>query len=442
MAAPRNFITKRELRGDAKFRRWIRGVTAVIGQTLSDNDISGEFGDVTIAPQYVSWELILDTHNRTEVNNVRNLDPVLESAIGRKGVIVRQPTTGPLRIEVPSPRRVLVQAHELPKYPEEHGLYKVPVGVTASWKVLSLDFKRTPHLLILGATGLGGKTGALSNLIFQIARNTGYSMAKMVLVDLKGPAHEESLSRFRPLSNLLFEPIYSVSEAKDALIWVWDEMERRKQEPQPDHIFVFVDETYRLANEWGRADKFLGELAAESRSFNIHLILSTQIATQETLATTMVTQNIVSRLVGPVHSANSSAWATGRKGAGAEELQGNGDMIATLGGRVKRIQSGYVTEDSLSKLREMGRINPWGDGRGRFTKDLPRQEVVKEDAAVDNRKVDVATYADWFYENAKEGELVASQYLARKPPDEGGLGLSGPVSRRAQKYAEKNHPGS
>ncbi len=226
------------------------------------------------------------------------------------------------------------------------------------------DIAELPHALIAGSTG-SGKSVFINTLLCGLLYKYSPDQLKLLLVDPKGV----ELNVFSNLPHMLVpNTIITPEDAKNALIWLTEEMERRfsilrehlgakkiddynqiakrKGLPVLPYIVVVIDEVadILMSNKKTREpiETSFKMLAQKSRAIGIHLILATQRPSVGIMAGDLK-NNIVSRVAFSVPTATDSMTIIGS--GGAEDLRGNGDMLYT-GPRTPttvRLQAPYIS---------------------------------------------------------------------------------------------------
>lgn len=140
------------------------------------------------------------------------------------------------------------------------------------------------NTLIAGVIGSG--KSYLENLIIKEVKNNPH--AQLVLID---PKHVELIEHKTDTKTLFYAD--SEQDIYDALYNVFDLMEMRysrmqaagKKETEEPHIFVFVDEMAFLMQSKRKKEyvHIFNQLTLLGRAAGIHLILCTQVSTQDVI---------------------------------------------------------------------------------------------------------------------------------------------------------------
>lgn len=240
----------------------------------------------------------------------------------------------------------------------------VPIGKDVEGNNIYGDISKMPHMLVAGATGSGKSVfinGIISSLL---ARNTPYDM-KMILIDPK-------MVEFRTYAELEYvKYITDTNKAIQILSQLCQEMDKRYakmaekrcrnidtyNEMNPKYrmpkIILVIDEMADMMvdKKYGKqVEKNIIRLAQKARACGIHMILATQRPSKE-VVTGLIKANIPCRVCLSVMSRTDSMIMLDQ--IGAENLQGNGDMLYLDGLNNKeprRLQAGLITDEEIKQL--------------------------------------------------------------------------------------------
>jgi len=182
------------------------------------------------------------------------------------------------------------------------------------------------------------------------------------------------LSFYEGIPHLLLPVVTNPKNAKAALRWMTDEMERRysmmaekgvrniekynqkmqKQEGGETlpYIIVVIDELADLMMVSPKeVEEYIARLAQMARASGIHLILATQRPSVDVL-TGIIKANFPARISCKVFSKVDSRTILDTNGA--ESLLGNGDMLFLSPGigRLQRLHGPYVSEGEIKRVVE------------------------------------------------------------------------------------------
>jgi S-DNA-T family DNA segregation ATPase FtsK/SpoIIIE len=225
-----------------------------------------------------------------------------------------------------------------------------------------------PHLLVAGSTG-SGKSVSLNTMICSILFKATPLNVRFMMIDLK----MLELSPYEGIPHLLLPVMTNAKNAKTALRWLIDEMERRyqlmseksvrnidkynqkvaKEEGETiPYIVVVIDELADLMMVSSKdVEEYIARLAQMARASGIHLILATQRPSVDVL-TGIIKANFPARMSFKVTSKVDSRTILDANGA--ESLLGAGDMLFLSPGvgRLQRIHSPFVTEGEIKRVVE------------------------------------------------------------------------------------------
>lgn len=274
------------------------------------------------------------------MSKITKYEKDLAIALKAKSLRIQAPIMGTdlVGIEVPNPERKVI---EYKKVDEMNGGMDIPIGINVYGNVVKKSLSDMPHLLVAGATG-SGKSVMMNVIIQALTDQNSPEELKFVLIDPK----RVELAQFKNNPNLMSRVIYEMDEARKALIWLVDEMERRYIELEktdmrdidsyngnykPMHkVVVVIDEFADLMlqatkkGEENIAEKAIIRLAQKSRAVGIHLVLGTQRPSVD-VVTGLIKANLPTRIAFTTSSRADSQVILDQ--AGAEELVGKGDML-------------------------------------------------------------------------------------------------------------------
>jgi S-DNA-T family DNA segregation ATPase FtsK/SpoIIIE len=248
------------------------------------------------------------------------------------------------------------------------------------------DLAQAPHLLIGGTTG-SGKSVFIDAILTSLLYRHSATTLQLLLIDPNGL----DLSLYRGLPHLRHPVVTDVQEAEQVLTWVVTEIERRSSllqangmrtmqdfnrgedggqmmraaeafgpEGDPDrwiyrggalpYIVVIIAQLAGLKmGERPQLAKRLVQFAQKGRVTGIHLVLSTQHVSDDTVPRT-VRANMPSRIAFRTASRVDSRLILDRYGA--ETLRGNGEMLVLPTGELDpiKVQGPLVTGAEIEEL--------------------------------------------------------------------------------------------
>ena len=252
-------------------------------------------------------------------------------------------------------------ADALASITEDQPPLTIPVGVTEKGTLKALDLAKAPHMFYAGATGSGKSVGLNCAIATLMSRNDPASL-RFTMIDPK----RVELAGYRR-SKFVDAVITDMDEAAAALEDVVGLMESRYRlledagvknldaynlvadEPLAHHVLV-VDELADLMDtHQATVLPMLVRLGQLARAAGIHMMLATQRPAADVTPKKLVA-NIPTRLAFATQSATESRIILGSKGA--EDLNGNGDLLASLPGEkgLVRAQGPFITDDDIAAI--------------------------------------------------------------------------------------------
>ncbi len=223
---------------------------------------------------------------------------------------------------------------------------RIPVGLDTMNRVDYIDFSQpeTAHLLISGGTG-SGKTNVLSLLVYFLIKQNTPKEVKFLFINAQKATTE--LAPFINSAHRLLPVAKSANVAKERLIWLLSEMQRREERGYDDAIFVVIDEAEFLLAAEPETVSLIRRLVTTGRAENIHVITVSNNPTVSSLGDVNIKRNSLGRVIGVVDSADAAKVATGIADSGANKLVGKGDMLHLMPGQINRISVPEVKDDLL-----------------------------------------------------------------------------------------------
>jgi S-DNA-T family DNA segregation ATPase FtsK/SpoIIIE len=362
-------IEKKELKVD---KESIQANASILEKKLKDYGIEGKVTEVRPGPVITMYEF--EPAPGIKVSRISNLADDLAMALSAVSIRIIAPIPGKavVGIEIPNPTRQTVYLREMIEsnaFRSSHSYLTLVLGTTIAGESYVADLAKMPHLLVAGATG-SGKSVSLNSMICSLLFKATPGNVRFLMIDLK----MLELSFYEGIPHLLLPVVTNAKNAKTALRWMTDEMERRysmmaekgvrsiekynqkmqKQEgvePLP-YIVVVIDELADLMMVSPKeVEEYIARLAQMARASGIHLILATQRPSVDVL-TGIIKANFPARISCKVFSKVDSRTILDTNGA--ESLLGNGDMLFLSPGigRLQRLHGPYVSEGEIKRVVE------------------------------------------------------------------------------------------
>ncbi len=362
-------VEKKELKID---RDSVQANATILENKLKNYGIGGKVTEVRPGPVITMYEFQPDED--VKVSRISNLSDDLAMALSAVSIRIIAPIPGKpvVGIEIPNKVRQTVYFREMIEseaFRSSHSLLSLALGTTIAGESYVSDLAKMPHLLVAGATG-SGKSVSLNSMICSILFKATPSNVRFLMIDMK----MLELSFYEGIPHLLLPVVTNGKNAKAALRWMTDEMERRYtmmaekgvrnidkynqkiskidgMEPLP-YIVVVIDELADLMMVSPKeVEEYIARLAQMARASGIHLILATQRPSVDVL-TGIIKANFPARVSCKVFSKVDSRTILDTNGA--ESLLGNGDMLFLSPGigRLQRLHGPYVSEGEIRKIVE------------------------------------------------------------------------------------------
>lgn len=241
---------------------------------------------------------------------------------------------------------------------ETNSRLNVGIGRDTQNKIVTVDIKNAPHVLIAGATG-GGKSVCLNTLLCSLLARCTPNDLQLVMVDTK----KVELSPYNGIPHLIAP---TATDGKTAVFYAkelnrimrerWDLLNAAKVRHIDDlpkkypHILFVVDELSDLVlTEKEQIEPLLISLSALGRAAGIHLILATQRPTVN-VVTGLLKANIPCRIALQTASIRDSMTILDHKGA--EQLTGRGDALLKAPDSVNetRLQVAFISDNEIDKM--------------------------------------------------------------------------------------------
>lgn len=229
-----------------------------------------------------------------------------------------------------------------------------PVGVDVQGIPIIVDIPKCWQILVSGTTG-SGKSVALRCFLTTLASQYSSEQVNLLIGD---SAYD--LPEFDGIPHLSGPIIKDFQTFLSTLLLLDDEMNRRlpmKNTPELDkHPFIIftVDEFNLLMGD--APTKYQAQLAEHTianilrmgRHVRIHLFLVAHNPGRESMK--VRSDDLPTRLAFKVASSHQSVTALGT--GGAEKLQGNGDLLFKMDGKIRHIQGMFISPKEATAVME------------------------------------------------------------------------------------------
>jgi S-DNA-T family DNA segregation ATPase FtsK/SpoIIIE len=279
-----------------------------------------------------------------------------------------QPSRDGLVVEMPNRVRRKVSILEtLSKCGAGKKPLALPLGLTVSGELLSVDLEKAPHLLIAGATG-SGKSVCLNSILTGILLSSTPDETRLILIDPK----RVELYSYEGIPHLLMPVVYEHEKVAKVLDWCVYEMEKRyelfakaqardinlynaKASERLPRIVIVLDELADLMlTVKDEIEQGVLKLGQKARAAGIHMIVATQRPSTD-IVTGTIKANLPTRIAFATSTQADSRVILDENGA--EKLLGEGDglLMTTQTRTLVRFQGAYVSEAEIERISEWWR---------------------------------------------------------------------------------------
>ena len=233
----------------------------------------------------------------------------------------------------------------------EVGYRQVAIGKTDENKVISIDFDKTPHVLIGGTTG-SGKSVLLHDIVCGLYVTYGtqlkverFKRCEIFLIDPKG----SEFSIYKNCNGTIY--IDEIGNAIAQLKLLCNEMDNRYKDIdnyKDFDTYIVIDELADLMlRSRFEVEESIVRLAQKGRACGMHLIIATQRPTADVVSG-LIKANMPYRIALKTASVRDSVVILDHKGC--EQLKGCGDCIVKNGLTETRCQIALTDNELKQKV--------------------------------------------------------------------------------------------
>ncbi len=241
-------IEKKETRVD---KDSIQANASILEKKLKDYGIDGRVTEVRPGPVITMYEF--EPAPGVKVSKISNLSDDLAMALSAVSIRIIAPIPGKavVGIEIPNKDRETVYIREIIEsktFTASQSHLTLVLGKTISGESYVADLTKMPHLLVAGATG-SGKSVSLNSMILSVLFKATPAHVRFLMIDLK----MLELSFYEGIPHLLLPVVTNARNAKTALRWMTDEMERRYSMMAQKGVRNIEKYNHKIAREEGEA---------------------------------------------------------------------------------------------------------------------------------------------------------------------------------------------
>lgn len=350
----------------------------IIDNILREYNIKAHVAKYVFGPTVIVYFIEYESLNE-DVKSIRKIEDNLSMYLEVKDLRMLTPIPG-MRyagIEVPRPaenRGTVFLGDMLGEKAFKNSKFELPVGVgkTNFGDNIYVDLSSMPHGLVAGTSG-SGKSVCLNAFIVSLIYHYGPEDVRLILLDPK----KVEFNKYKDIAHLAMPVITDPEYFESTMVWLADEMDRRyevldkygcvklpelnellveKHEEKLPYIVMIMDEF----NDWfADASATVGlcmtRLTQKARAAGIHIILATQSPRADVIKG-VIKANMSARFAFKVASPTESIVVLSQ--AGADKLQGQGDMILRCGSiNDLRLQGCFISNSEVKNVVEFIRDN-------------------------------------------------------------------------------------
>lgn len=360
---PKNAEPKKRTQTEPDEKAERRKMAALLPEAFHEQGVEVRFAG--FAAGYAVTRYALTFERGQKLTKAQNAADEVAMRLGVESVTVTKAPDKAQTLYVDVPNKRIKTLHYKDTLKEKGKLF---IGIGIDGKPVFADMEELCHVLIAGTTG-SGKSVFLNTLICSLIQSPPEEM-RLMMVDPK----QVELTPYNGIPHLTRPVITDAEKAVSALDEAVKEMERRYQafaeigvkklseynekaeQFQADEVprlIIVIDELADLmmASD-SEVESSIVRIAQKGRAAGLHLLIATQRPTVD-VVTGMIKANIPTRIAFKVASAMESQIVLSEKGAGAEKLCKNGDMLfKPFDGNPVRLQGAYISNDEIAHIVE------------------------------------------------------------------------------------------
>lgn len=329
----------------------INDITDIIVTTFNSFNVYCNVDDITQNNNYVFYHVNFDV---SKISKLKNIMKIL-SLITNTHVEHTDSNISLIKIAILKKNRDIIYFGDIVKNNKK--MYKIALGLDENNNTFILDFAKTPHLLIGGATG-SGKSVLMHNIICNLIINNTPETAELAFIDLKQV-------EFKYYFVIPHSTLYTATTLEQAISVfnhyikiMYDRYNRMLSQGLNNvigninykPIYIFVDELGDLMLQNKKVvEPLIVKLAQLGRASNIHLILATQRPTVN-IVTGLIKANLTTRIALKTMSKRDSLNILDV--SNGADLLGNGDgyMITSTNPIPSRFQASYIPIENVYSI--------------------------------------------------------------------------------------------
>ena len=354
----------------------IQEQSALLEDQLNSFKLNGKIIKAHVSARLIMYEF--QPEPGVKLSKIASIDSDLALVLGAPSIRILTPIPGKktVGIEVPHSKPSVISFYEMINSVKQKSKLALPIilGKTVHNESVISGIEEFPHMLISGSTG-SGKSVFMNTIINSLLFYKSPRELQFIMIDPK----MIELTPYNDIPHLFRPVITDITEAKNALKWAEQEMDKRyvlfkefgsrniesfnekigkgskkskhlKEEVEAlPYIVIVVDELADLIITQGKEVEMpITRIAQKARAAGIHLLIATQRPSTD-IVSGLIKTNFPTRISFKVSSSIDSRTILDT--TGAEKLLGNGDMLYLSNGNpIQRIQSSFISEQEVQKI--------------------------------------------------------------------------------------------
>lgn len=391
-------------------QEWIQANIDIINQTLIAFDIAGEVTNYTKGPTVTRYEISLGAGVQTK--KITSISDNIQMNLAALSIRIEAPIPGKTTIGIEVPNKVRESVYfgdvvDNPRFLQSKDPLLLGIGLDIDANPVYTSIETMPHGLVAGSTQ-SGKSVCIASIIASIIYKNKPDQVKLLLIDPK----KVDLQQFADIPHLVTPIIDDSKIAVESLKWAVTEMERRYDvlkrfksinvkdyyerrsndaefEAMPRIVIIVEEASDLLINGGPEVEEQILRLTQKSRAVGIHLILATQRPSADIIKGA-IKANIPTRFAFRVPSSTDSMVVLDT--TGADKLLGQGDMLLSENGKIRRLQGAFLSPGEIETLTDF--IKDQAYPQYIFTHEslIKSSKATEEAAEIDDLFPDVARY--------------------------------------------------
>jgi len=389
---------------------WIQTNIDIINQTMIAFDIAGEVTNFTKGPTVTRYEISLGAGVPTK--KITSISDNIQMNLAALSIRIEAPIPGKttIGIEVPNKVRESVFFGDVidnPRFLQSKDPLLLGIGLDIDANPVYSSIEAMPHGLVAGSTQ-SGKSVCIASMIASIIYKNRPDQVKLLLIDPK----KVDLQQFADIPHLVTPIIDDSKIAIESLKWASTEMERRYDvlkkfrsinvkdyyerrmndsefEAMPRLVIIVEEASDLLINGGPEVEEQILRLTQKSRAVGIHLILATQRPSADIIKGS-IKANIPTRFAFRVPSSTDSMVVLDT--TGAEKLLGQGDMLLSENGKIRRLQGAFLSPNEIEQVVNFVKEQAYPQYMFTHESLIKTSKATEEAAELDDLFGDIAKY--------------------------------------------------